>query len=288
MRREFMALVAFFSCQTAFAGDSVCLSKYKIITNQFDIYNEKCAVSNAIMDASNQQTKLNEQINKIKDDLKQSRARFASLVSGLLPASATDKTAMNYSLLYATAKAAEKACKNIEFAEVGAGAAIKTMDLIPEDMRAVYRLLEFAAIIVGDGGMVCGSDAGIIKNVLEGLPPVRRDEINAEVEKARKEGIEHTRESVKRSFERRRGAAYEGTGGRMVALLRIHMLVRAAHVLILIGRAAEYVRPASCRKAGALLGESAFTFRSGQHGIHLPSLKAGQTRPDCKQLLLES
>jgi hypothetical protein len=44
---------------------------------------------------------------------------------------------MNYSLLYATAKAAEKACKNIEFAEVGAGAAIKTMGLIPEDMRAV-------------------------------------------------------------------------------------------------------------------------------------------------------
>src|SRR5271166_5339814 len=36
--------------QNVFAGDSPCLSKYKIISDQFYIYNEKSAVSNAIMD----------------------------------------------------------------------------------------------------------------------------------------------------------------------------------------------------------------------------------------------
>ena len=42
----------------------------------------------------------------------------------------------------------------------------------------------------------------------------------------------------------------------MMALLRIHALVRAARVLLLVGRAAENVRAASCRKAGALAEEA--------------------------------
>jgi len=42
----------------------------------------------------------------------------------------------------------------------------------------------------------------------------------------------------------------------MMALLRIHALVRAARVLLLVGRAAEYVRAAPCRKAGALADEA--------------------------------
>ncbi|RWP12304.1 MAG: hypothetical protein EOR00_27155 [Mesorhizobium sp.] len=50
MRREFMVLVAIFCSQTAFAEESLCLSKYKILSNQFYVYNEKSAVSNAIMD----------------------------------------------------------------------------------------------------------------------------------------------------------------------------------------------------------------------------------------------
>ena len=73
----------------------------------------------------------------------------------------------------------------------------KLSTLVPESFSDVYSLLEFAAIIVEDGGMVCGSDADIIKNLLEGLPPVRRDEMDAVCEKARQEGIAHTRESVK-------------------------------------------------------------------------------------------
>jgi len=44
--------------------------------------------------------------------------------------------------------------------------------------------------------MVCGSDADIIKNLLEGLPPVRRDEMDAVCEKARQEHRTHA-ESVK-------------------------------------------------------------------------------------------
>lgn len=132
MRREFMALLAFLFCEAALAGDSQCLSKYKIITDQFYIYNEKSAASNALMDriatyyiegsgvskihpsdakawriaietfiaagqsmlqslleykafgcSPDQQIQLNEQINKITDDLKQSRARLNALVNGL-------------------------------------------------------------------------------------------------------------------------------------------------------------------------------------------------------------
>jgi hypothetical protein len=136
MRREFMALVALFLCQPALAGESLCLPKYKTITNQFYIYNEKSAVSNAVMDriatyyiegsdiskirqsdakawrsaiedfisvgqpmlqnfleykalgcSPDQQIQLNDQISKVTDDLKQSRARLNALVNGL-PASA--------------------------------------------------------------------------------------------------------------------------------------------------------------------------------------------------------
>ena len=50
MRREIMALLAMFGCQTAFADESLCASKYKIISDQFYVYNEKSAVSNAVMD----------------------------------------------------------------------------------------------------------------------------------------------------------------------------------------------------------------------------------------------
>ncbi|MER9456579.1 hypothetical protein [Mesorhizobium sp. M0478] len=50
MKRELMVLVAVFCSQTAFAEDSLCLSKYKVLSDQFYAYNEKSAVSNAIMD----------------------------------------------------------------------------------------------------------------------------------------------------------------------------------------------------------------------------------------------
>lgn len=50
MRREIPALLAMFCCQTSFADESLCASKYKIISNQFYVYNEKSAVSNAVMD----------------------------------------------------------------------------------------------------------------------------------------------------------------------------------------------------------------------------------------------
>jgi len=43
----------------------------------------------------------------------------------------------------------------------------------------------------------------------------------------------------------------------MITLIRIHALVRTAGVLVFIGRAEEYVRAASCRKAWVLLGEAA-------------------------------
>src|SRR5271166_6108810 len=134
MRHAFIVFIVFFACRTAFAADSLCLSKYKLITNQFYIYNEKSAVSNAVMDriaiytdgadvskihpsdaeayrsaiedfiaagqpmlqslleykalgcSPDQQTELNEQISKITDDLKESRARLNALLSGL-PAS---------------------------------------------------------------------------------------------------------------------------------------------------------------------------------------------------------
>jgi hypothetical protein len=42
----------------------------------------------------------------------------------------------------------------------------------------------------------------------------------------------------------------------VIALLRIHAFVRMARVLVLIGRVAEFVRAASCRKVGALLAEA--------------------------------
>ncbi len=50
MRRWSVVLAAFFYGETALAGDSLCLSKYKLISDQFYIYNEKSAVPNAIMD----------------------------------------------------------------------------------------------------------------------------------------------------------------------------------------------------------------------------------------------
>ncbi|MGA8690677.1 MAG: hypothetical protein WB662_12425 [Methyloceanibacter sp.] len=115
----------------------MCLSKYKIITDQFYAYNEKSAISNAVMDriatstetteltdvskipapdakawraaieafiavgqpmlqnlleykalgcSPDQQVQMTDQINKITEDLEQSRARLNALVSGL-PAS---------------------------------------------------------------------------------------------------------------------------------------------------------------------------------------------------------
>jgi hypothetical protein len=115
----------------------LCLSKYKIITDQFYAYNEKSAISNAVMDriatstetteltdvskipapdakawraaieafiavgqpmlqnlleykalgySPDQQVQMTDQINKITEDLEQSRARLNALVSGL-PAS---------------------------------------------------------------------------------------------------------------------------------------------------------------------------------------------------------
>ena len=42
----------------------------------------------------------------------------------------------------------------------------------------------------------------------------------------------------------------------MIELLRIHALVRMARVLVFIGRAAEYVRAVSCRKAEAIAVEA--------------------------------
>jgi hypothetical protein len=43
---------------------------------------------------------------------------------------------------------------------------------------------------------------------------------------------------------------------RMIELLRIHAIVRTARVLVFIARAAEFVRRAACRKAGALADEA--------------------------------
>ena len=40
----------------------------------------------------------------------------------------------------------------------------------------------------------------------------------------------------------------------MIDALKIYMLARMARVLVFIGRAAEYVRAASCGKTGALSG----------------------------------
>jgi hypothetical protein len=42
----------------------------------------------------------------------------------------------------------------------------------------------------------------------------------------------------------------------MIELLRIHALVRAARVMVFIGTAADFVRAAACRKAGALAIEA--------------------------------
>jgi hypothetical protein len=42
----------------------------------------------------------------------------------------------------------------------------------------------------------------------------------------------------------------------MIDALKIYMLARMARVLVFIGRAAEYVRAASCGKTGALSGEA--------------------------------
>jgi len=50
----------------------------------------------------------------------------------------------------------------------------------------------------------------------------------------------------------------------MIALLRIHALLRAARVRVFIGRAAEYVRTASCRKAREAAGKLA---ASGNKGV---------------------
>jgi len=42
----------------------------------------------------------------------------------------------------------------------------------------------------------------------------------------------------------------------MIEQLRIHAIVRTSRVLVYIGRLAEYVRAAACRRAGALAGEA--------------------------------
>jgi len=42
----------------------------------------------------------------------------------------------------------------------------------------------------------------------------------------------------------------------MIDALKIYMLARMARVLVFVGRAAEYVRAASCGKTGALSGEA--------------------------------
>ena len=42
----------------------------------------------------------------------------------------------------------------------------------------------------------------------------------------------------------------------MIELLRIHALVRTARAMMLIGRSADLVRAAACRKAGALVDEA--------------------------------
>jgi hypothetical protein len=135
MRPIYVILLVFLGCQSVVAADSLCLSKYKAISEQFYVYNEKSATSNAVMDkiassgesnidvsqisppdarawrgaiesflavgqpmlqkfleykalgcSPDQQNQLTEQIDKITDDLKQSRARLNALVSGL-PAS---------------------------------------------------------------------------------------------------------------------------------------------------------------------------------------------------------
>jgi hypothetical protein len=43
----------------------------------------------------------------------------------------------------------------------------------------------------------------------------------------------------------------------MIALLRIHTLVRTARVMVFIGMAADFVRAVACRRAGALAIEAA-------------------------------
>ena len=43
---------------------------------------------------------------------------------------------------------------------------------------------------------------------------------------------------------------------RMIELIRIHALIRLARVLIFVGTAADRVRKAACRKAGALAIEA--------------------------------
>jgi hypothetical protein len=45
----------------------------------------------------------------------------------------------------------------------------------------------------------------------------------------------------------------------MIALLRIHTLVRTARVMVFIGMAADFVRAVACRRAGALAIEAAAT-----------------------------
>jgi len=104
MRPTYVIFLVFVGCQSAVAADSLCLSKYKAISKQFYVYNEKSATSNAVMDkiASSGESNIDvsqisppdarawrvatEQTDKITDDLKQSRARLNALVSGL-PAS---------------------------------------------------------------------------------------------------------------------------------------------------------------------------------------------------------
>ena len=136
MRQQLIAIFLLLSAESAFAADdALCLAKYKILSDQFYLYNEKSAAANAVMDriatyysetqpvqnihkadarawraaieafidvgqpflqnlleykalgcSPDQQSQQSEQIKKVTDDLKYSRARLNSLISGL-PAS---------------------------------------------------------------------------------------------------------------------------------------------------------------------------------------------------------
>jgi hypothetical protein len=50
---------------------------------------------------------------------------------------ASDKAALNYSLMFSTARLAGEACPEVEFDMSGAAEAIKVMELTPEDVRKV-------------------------------------------------------------------------------------------------------------------------------------------------------
>jgi hypothetical protein len=61
--------------------------------------------------------------------------------------------------------------------------------LAPKSFHDVFCLLKFARMIVDDGGTVDSSDSEIIKNVLEALPFILRERLDAERKKIRKDII---------------------------------------------------------------------------------------------------